>query len=219
VPGSRPQEISGPIKKRLERVDSGENLIRMIWDNTRRAAHLFISPTTEKGEAEHWTFEARTGSWFPMRFANPNHNPIAMCVVDGNEAADRSIVLGTWNGWVNKFDEEATDDDGTPIESYVVMGPVNSPLFDDMMIDELLVDLGESSGAVTFKVYVGKTAEAALASQPVKTGTLAASRNKAQPIGRAGHSVYVRFESTSRWALERIRLRIGSRGLVRSRAS
>jgi hypothetical protein len=217
-PGSRPQPISQSIKKRLQNVNTGENVIRMGWDNQAQGFHLFITPLEAAADTEHWTWEARTGSWWPFRFKNVDHSPLSLCQVDGNSPDDRALVLGSWDGYVRRFDNDADTDDGTVIESSVVCGPINSKTLDEMLLHELQAVLDDDSGDVTYSVHVGKTAQAALSAAAVYSGTFSAGRSRTVPVRRSGHAVYVKFSSTKRWALEQIRLAVSNRGKVRQRA-
>ena len=82
------------------------------------------------------------------------------------------------------------------------------------------MSLNEWLAEVPQAVYVGVTAEAALASSPVATGTWTASRNLTVPVRRAGHAIYVKLSSnvnTSQWAMEEIRCRLAVRGKVQRR--
>jgi hypothetical protein len=78
---------------------------------------------------------------------------------------------------VRKLDPAATDDDGTPIASSVFVGPFLTADFDELLLKDLIAILGNTSGSVQFDVFVGDTAELALASGSVVSGTWTANRN------------------------------------------
>ncbi len=113
----------------------------------------------------------------------------------------------------------AVDDDGTPIASSVVIGPLNTKDLDEILLKDLQAILGATSGTVAYAVYVGATAEIALASTAVVTGTWAASRNLLTLVRRSGHAVYVKITSTSAWSMEQVRCRIAAEGKVRRRGA
>jgi hypothetical protein len=79
--------------------------------------------------------------------------------------------------------------------------------------------LAETSGDVTYSVYTGTTAELALSSEPVDSGTWEAGRNSLSTIRVAGYAVYVRLTSTNQWAMEAVRARIATEGKVRRRGT
>ncbi len=162
-----PQRISQPIDSLLIPIDTGSNTIRLIWDDRFQGMHIFITPTGAQAAATHYFWEQRAGAWWQDEFTNPAHNPLCVTTFDGNDPGDRRPLIGSWDGYVRAIDPTATDDDGTPIESSVMLGPVLTPNFDDVMLKDIQALLGESSGNVTFAIYIGRTPEAALSSNPV----------------------------------------------------
>jgi hypothetical protein len=156
-------------------------------------------------------------AWFPYEFANVNHQPLVCCISDGNDTADRITICGSWDGYIRALDPDATDDDGTPIDSSVTIGPILTATTDDMDLKEIQAVLGEASGVVHYAVHVGRTAEAALASVPVQQGVWTSGRNPTNLVRRSGHAVYVKLSSSSQWAMETIRAVIDTRGATRQR--
>jgi hypothetical protein len=217
APGSKPVPISQPIEQLIQDRNTGELNVVCGYDYRSQAIHFFISPLAEPGATRHLTLELRPRAWSELVFANTLHDPLCCAIFDGNEADDRGLFFGSWDGYVRRFDYTAEDDDGTPIESEVVIGPFLTPTLDEVFVSELQGELGEESGSVYFDVFVGRTAEAALASDAVYTGSMSAGRNLTFPVRRAGHAIYVKIRSQNKWAMERIRLVIATHGLVRQR--
>jgi hypothetical protein len=208
--------ISQGIYQRLLPINTGENSIRMAYDHRFEGVWVFITPLAGPAATTHYFLERKTNAWWPVEFDNPNHNPLCCVTFDGNLPDDRCVLIGSWDGYVRKVDPEATTDDGTPITSSVTIGPFLTKDFDEIVLNQLLADLAEDSGPVTWTVFVGTTAEAALASRGVRSGTWTAGRNHASPVQRGGHAVYVRIDATGPWQLERIRAFVESRGLYRA---
>lgn len=216
-PNSVPVRISAPIDELLRTVDTGTNAIILFWDDAEKTLEVFISPLSAPAAATHYTWEQRTGGWVQRTFGDNDFNPLCGCIVDGNEADDRALVIGSWDGYVRRIDRDATDDDGTDISSEVWIGPLVTPNFDKVMLHDLQAVLGETSGNVTLEVYVADTAEGALSATTVRSVTLSAGRNLTRHIRRSGHAIYVRLTSTSRWAMEAIRLRVSELGKLQMR--
>jgi hypothetical protein len=219
-PGMQPEIISNPVAQILKRVDMGKTGVRVGFDPSGQAIHVFLT-TLEQPNADdvHLTMELRSGTWTTLKFKNKNHNPLALCNYDGNREQDRALHIGSWDGYSRYFDITAADDDGSVIESDVVIGPLTSQDFAELMLEQLIADLAEDSGTVKFNVYKGPTAEKALSSTalaPVDR-TWKAGRNNASPVHRAGHAIYIRITSTNRWALERIRAEVTKTGDTRAR--
>lgn len=219
TPGQAPQRISQAIEPILQQINSGDNTFSMVYDDRYQGLHLFVTPTIAPGATRHFFFEVRTNSWFTDEFADPMHNPLCCVTYDGNEPGDRVALIGSWDGYVRFFDLDADTDDGMALVSTVVIGPLNTPSYGELLLKDMQAVLAEDSGDVTYEVLVGSSAEAALASDPVETGTWSAGRNLTTRVRAAGHAIYLRLTSTSRWAMEGIRVRLEDQGKVRQRGA
>ena len=49
--------------------------------------------------------------------------PVSVVVYDGDTSLDRSIILGGRTGFLRKLHDSFTDDDGTAINAFAIMGP------------------------------------------------------------------------------------------------
>lgn len=217
VPGQQPQRISQAVEQLLLDVDTGANLFRLAWNDRYQGLHVFISPIAAAGATTHLFYELRTGAWWQDEFGSTDYDPLCCCTFDGNTAADRVVLIGSWDGYVRSVDPDATTDDGTAIASSVVIGPLLTKDFDDVLIKDLQAILGTASGDVTYQIYTGATAEAALASTPVASGTWSAGRNLDTLIRRSAHALYVKITTSNAWSMEAIRARIAGKGKVRRR--
>jgi hypothetical protein len=217
VPGQAPQRVSGPIDPLLYPLDSGLNTFLLIWDDRWQGFHLFVTPTAAAAVTTHYFYEARAGAWWTDQFASNAMNPLACCTFDGNNPGDRAALIGSWDGYVRYLSPDATNDDGITIQSSVVLGPINTPNMDEMLLKDIQAILAASSGPVIYSVFVGATAELALSSAPVAVGTWSANRNLLTYVRRSGHAVYVQLTSSFQWAMEAIRLRVATTGKVRRR--
>lgn len=225
---SEENRISRAIDPMLRNIDTGANTIRMIWDDTSQGMHVFVSPTAaagDAGEVSHFFFEQRTGAWWEDRFANPNHDPLCCVTFDGNQPDDRVALIGSWDGYVRKIDPDATTDDGKPIESEVVIGPLLTKDLDEVLLRDLQAVLATGSGEVAWEIYKGDTAEEALANlldpevEPNKSGVWQPGRNFTSHVQRAAYASYIRLKASDYWAMEEIRARLATRGFVRRRGA
>jgi hypothetical protein len=217
-PGEQPLRISQPIEQLVAAYNTGTTTIRAVWNDRHQGVHFFFSPTSAPALTTHLFFDARTGGWWPDQFARTDFDPLCCCTFDGNEPEDRTVLIGSWDGYVRTLTTDAVDDDGYPVASRVFIGPLNSKTLDEMQLRELQGELADDSGEVTYRVYVGSTAEAALASSPVAEGLLRGGRNRTNPVRRSGHAMYVELAADNAWALERIRVTLAQTGKVRRRA-
>lgn len=216
-PGELPQRISQQVEQLVSELNTGETTIRLAWDDKTQSMNFWFTVTELPSSTRHLVFERRTGSWFEVVYGNDDHNPIAVCTFDGNQPGDRVVLMGGWDGFVRCYDADAEDDDGTVIESSVLMGPINSKVLDEMMLAELQAVLDTESGSVSYSVLPGRTAQEALTATAVFQGTWSAGRNLVEPVRRAAHAFYVLVEATGRWSFEQLRALVGPRGMVRRR--
>lgn len=218
VPGQQPLRISQGIEPLVQDINTGENVIRMLWDDRAQGLHVYVTPSDEPtAGSQHFYYEQRAGAWWTDTFRDPDMDPLCCTVLDGNRPEDRVSLIGSWDGYVRAIDHDATKDDGKLIDSEVIIGPLVTRELDEVMLKDLQAVLATSSGDVTYEVYVGSSAEAALASNPVVTGTWTKGRNVLSLVRRAGHAIYVKIRSTNFWAMELIRARMSAKGKVRGR--
>jgi hypothetical protein len=230
-PGNVPQRISQNIEQLLQNIDTGLNTINMIWDDRFQGLHIFITPTGQvqsyavtdgnvpQVPVTHLFYEQRTGAWWQDQFANPNHNPLCCTTFDGNAPGDRVALIGSWDGYVRSIDPFATMDDGWPIASKVLIGPILTGNMGELILHDLQGVLGETSGEVQYDILTGRTAEEAIGSESVMTGTLNESRNPSEYVRVAGFAIYIQLSSTNEWSMEQIRCKIdGELGKVTQRS-
>src|SRR5690606_10169944 len=142
----------------LGEVDVGANRIRLAWNDRERGVHVFITPYAG-GQTDHFYWCARTRSWWRDRLPNAM-NPMSVIVADGDAPGDRVLLLGGSDGDVRKWDPEAATDDGTAIDSYVVLGPMMPAGPDrETGYHDWRAVLASGSGSVGYEVFVGDNPE------------------------------------------------------------
>ena len=217
VPGQQPQRISQPIEGLLSTINVDSVTCRMIWDDALQGLHVLVTYTAAEQATTHYFWEQRTGAWWQDTFTDTDHDPLCALSHQGNLASDRVALIGSWDGYVRAFSSTATTDDGENISSSVVIGPLMPGGFDDILLKEILPILSTSSGDVTYAVHVGQTAEAALASTAVQSGTWSAGRGYAMHARWSGWAIYIKITATTAWAMEGVRVKLRALGKVRSR--
>ncbi len=218
TPGQGPPvRISQQIEQLLTNINTGSNIIRCQWDDQQQGLHVYITPAATFGLTTHFFWEARTGGWWADTFANQAHSPLCCVTFDGNTPQDRRALIGSWDGYVRTTSKDAVTDDGTPIDTAVVLGPILTKEFDSVIFKDIQAILGADAGTVTYEVYVGSTAEIALASDPVASGTWTAGRSLTSPVRRSGHAIWIKLSAVSYWAMEAIKVRVHGQGKVSKR--
>lgn len=220
VPGNQPQRISQAIDSILLGVDTGANSIRLQWNDRFQQLHVWITLLTEVAPTTHYVWESRANAWWQDTMVNASMNPLCCVTFDGNEAQDRVALIGSWDGYVRSISSDAETDDGEAIESEIWIGPFLTQYNDSVRLNQIQGILGEGSGDVGYEVYVGQTAESALASSPVASGTWTSSpdgRNLSDSVARSGYAAYLRLISSNAWAMESIRAQVRADGDIRRR--
>lgn len=217
LPGQQPKFVSNPVRRLMSRINTGTHGIRLLWDDRLAEMHIFVTKLTQAEATTHFVFETRTGAWWTDEYAEEDHNPLCCVAFDGNEPGDRAALIGSWDGYVRALDPDALDDDGEDIASEVWIGPLLTPTADEMMLREVQAVLSSGSGDVDWDIHVGRTAEEALASTAVASGTFTSGRGVTFPVRRAAHALYVKLSSDVPWAMEAIRARLTTHGKVRRR--
>lgn len=231
-PGGRPVKISQQITNTLQAINTGSKVITMLWDEVQGGMHVFVTTSSAAGANTHFFWEQAAGAWWEDTFADTNYNPLCCTVMDGNLAADRFPLIGSFDGYVRAVSSSATVDDLKKIKSRVVLGPLLTNDLDALLTKDMQAVLGVDSGDVTYSVYVSNTAEQAVADiaydqaiidggpgtyRRVSTGTWSAGRNFNTMIRRKGYATWVKLESENAWALEQIRVRVQGKGRIQRR--
>jgi hypothetical protein len=211
----------------LRNVSPTTNQITMAYDPKGRGFHLFITPST--GSGTHYWLDLDNKAIWPV-VLQTNHQPLAACRYEISGLAE--VVFGCKDGYLRKFLASATTDDGTAINSHVLLGPIRLSANDteDALLAEIHGIMADNSGTVTWRVMVGSSAEvvtdAAVAgitavlagsdpSDVAASGSWAENRNKvARPRARGAWTI-VWLESSARWSYEAVAITARQLGRLR----
>lgn len=217
-PDGSVQRISlGRVDRRLQDIDLGRYTVQMAWDFRREALFIAVIPYGQGVErVESWLWERRTGAWWPVDWRNLEHQPTCCAVFDGDLPGDRVVAFGCEDGRVRFFDETADDDDGEPVDSRVLIGPILPPDAElEGLFRGLEVVLASDQGRVGFHWYASDVPD--VLGSPVASGVLRPGRNPTRPQRARGSACWVELRShdSDRWALESMALRVAAGGLKR----
>jgi hypothetical protein len=214
--GTYPQPFSRDVLPAdLIDVDGVNNTVSMIYESRYRGVHLYVTPNSGSA-GQHWWIDSATQSFWPVSLPS-TMQPTAVCNHVVSTGNPKYTILGALDGYLRHYDETAETDDGTAINAYVQYGPIflGNPGYDGL-VSELSADCADFSENVTVSILAGDTPEnAAVATTPTWTATLAAGRNR--PLHPRVRAVAASLEisGSGRWAMESLRLRVGSGGRVR----
>ncbi len=207
APGGQPLSLTrNKVDKTLRDINVGTTKILLRWDQREQGLHVYLTPFAEGSAVHtHYFWDRRTDEWGLDEHQN-DHGPTVATLVDGDHPNDRVLLLGGFDGYVRKGDPDAEDDDGTAIDSNVLIGPI-VPFGEG--IESTLVGLkailGESSGGVRFEVYADSDP---LAVGQVKVeGDIDQGDNKLVRMSVRGTFYYIKLlDLDQAWQFERLRL-------------
>ncbi len=209
---SKPRRLTGDrIDERLASVDLSDNLVQMLWDDRQQGAHLFITPL-DNAASTNYFYDQRTDSWWKDVFATANHNPTSTLIFDGDTESDRAGLIGTQDGYIQKIDTAATNDDATAISSHVYFGPLYYQGAESVRLLEITGILAAGSSDVTFEIFSGDNIEEAFnATVPAYKGTWSAERNYTHTPRTMGGALFIKVSNTTSaqtWSIEKIDVRL-----------
>jgi len=157
---SDPEPFSpGVIPDELLDVDTATTDVLMRYDHRCRGVHLFLTPLT--GIGSHWWIDLENRAFWPVKL-NDDHQPHSTAVV--SRSGFSNVLLGCGDGYIRVFDDDATDDDGSDLNSHLVLGPFHIAGADgyDGLLNEIISALADDSGDLQYTIYTGETAEDAV---------------------------------------------------------
>jgi hypothetical protein len=193
--GSKPERISAErIEESLRVVDLNTSIVRCVYDDVTVGIHFFITPLNGTSSSDHFFYDLRRNAFFKDRFADPQHNPIAVVTVDGDAPDDRVVLLGGFDRRIRKIDYGALSDDTEAIDSYVTFGPLKVDEGQKVRMNELLVTLSDESDGAYYEVYGAMgTQAAAERGQLFFSGDIGPGRNSTDSRRASGSAIYIKL--------------------------
>lgn len=218
APGGIPEPLSSTrgangggwrskIERRLQSIDLSAYRIEMAWNDVDKGFHVIVCPYGAGGlTLEYYFWEEATGAWWPDTYGRTSKQPTCIAVMDGDTSSDRVVLFGCEDGYIRKCDKSAVNDDGTAIDSYVLIGPLApKETGTEFLFSQLEAVLANDQGSVWCNVYV--TDRPDYLGEPVWSGNLIPGRNPWQNFRARGSFVFVELRSSDalrRWAFEQM---------------
>lgn len=217
------------IPRELRNLDPDSLTISMAWDSDGRGFHLFLTPA--EGAGLHWWLDIDNRAMWPVAFGTDGLQPVAATALDMSGRVPGVVIAGR-DGILRMFNSAATSDDGTPIKSQVIIGPVRltSNDLDDAILSELhgMISGGESA-TVTWNVISGGNAEGVADRAKAESikfqageaidvdayGTWTPERNLTARPRTRGPWASLWLSSVTPWAFEAVGMRIHQLGRFR----
>ena len=204
-----PRRISANrIDEFMSDVDVANSYINLTWNEEAQGFHIHITPHADAA-TKHLFYDVRTDGWFVDKYGSTDLDPSAVLAINDRTNAKRDVVLGCRDGALRyqTVGGSQTTDDGTAIDSFVLLGPFGSQDRErSMMITGLRGTIGTGSEPVDYEVLRGDTAHEASASDPVATGTWNDARSTVDRQRASGGSLFIKIKGGGDppWSFERV---------------
>lgn len=214
---SEPEQLSPErMPREMKRIDRDNYYISLAYDPLDRGVLVFATPR-DATRGNHWWFDLDTTSFWPVRFGSNSQQPLHALTFGGAPTRSRRVVLACFDGYIREWFGQ--NDDGTPIQSSLVLGPYELATQDDAdaVLTELVTMISPINGTVTVKVYAGSDSEtvsqAAMDDTPPSFSTTVGSGRSFTMRPRIrGVALCLRLDSTDQWAMDGITGRASDAG-------
>ena len=215
---------SGRLDKTFSNIDATRFNITLCYDYSVYGVHIFLQPKAApltNEPMQHYFYDERTDSLWPMEYPGQT-GPSSAMTFNSLDPSSRRVLLGGYDGVIRYFSQLALqDNNATPIDSHVWIGPIFIDNVTETKLMRIAGILDKDSSSVSYEVYVGDTADEAIASSPVITSEWSKGRNPWQYSRARGHSIFVKLSSNIAavpWAIEKITATIAVAGRARDRS-
>jgi hypothetical protein len=139
-------------------LNPSKQTVSLVYDADLHYLHVFAA-NTDGSAGTHLTVDARTigqdggpGLW-PQQFSSTAAAGPAILYLGDANPTNRAVLLFGTDGYIRKWSQSATDDDGTAINSYVFLGPWAPLPGQASVINGVTLDLGEVPAGVSSTLW------------------------------------------------------------------
>lgn len=229
APGMQPKEISNTfIRERLAVIDFSAVRVEMAWNDRERCVMLFIMPT-DTSAPTNYIYDVDNGGWWPFDFSTTavtaDAVPSTVCVVDGDAAGDRAVLIGTHGGYVWYWNVAAdADDDGVGnyvIDADIYIGPMVPFGSMEAKLQKVYPVMGANAADTTLTIYGADSPDFNNIGSAQETATIGDDRTTTVNLRARGQALWFRLQNNTagqRVQFESLRANVypGSRVRVRT---
>lgn len=210
------------IPRKLLSVDGATARVSMAYDRRDQGIHLYVTDVGG-GAPDHYWIDVSAQAFWPVSFPDSGFNPLFAAAYVG-VASGSDVLLACSDGYIRRYGDGATQDDGVSFESYVDLGPYllgSSPGRHGklMAITAALAGFTQSAG-VTYEIRAADSPEeAANAAVDYDGSWLTAGRNPLSWPKLLGEAAIIRVKGVpgARWGLESVSVAAMDSGPLRKR--
>ena len=211
------------IERQLQDIDHAKYRVEMTWDYKNEGLMIGLVPWVEglfDEDVTGWFWDKKNDGWWPVNYTDRLKQPTAYFEHEGDDPADRAVLLGGADGYMGFVDRVATNDRGTAVASKVLIGPIVNPdAQNEVEIDSLIVVLGAGQQAIKYRLLAGNDAESLDKADVLAEDEFIAGRNEVHSCRGVGAALWLELFNNAvneRWAIESITANLHQGGPVRS---
>lgn len=197
---------AGKIQRRLEDIDQRLYRIELGYRWQDRTVHVFVIPATNfVADLTHYVLEEATGAWHLDRFSGGVARQVtSVSTLRGGASHERTLALGFVDGYVRELAAWADDDDGEPIGSRALIGPLLPPSeAREGHIRALYGQLASDQGPIEVGVRAGDALDSP--GPLLETGILEPGRGYGVTVRGAGAALFIEVAGLGRaWSVHQL---------------
>lgn len=238
--GDTPLSISREVlPDELQNINPLTTLVQMEYDVKERGVHIMIVPKGGEGTGSWWFLDNKVtlskdnpnaAAFFKFEFSDVEHEPESAHNYVSSSAFESSLVIGSRDGYVRKFDPAAWRDhrEGGDVDvenagKYrLTYGPIRIPSndHDTGILADITGVVGQSSADVTWQAEAYPTMEEAVLQSPgdeipTATGTWTPGLNYKYHARLGGRAAWIKLTGSKPIAVDRVTLTMRSKGKQR----
>ena len=160
---ARPDLISRKhIPDDLRDIDVQITQVSMVYDDRLKGIWIILADSEDR-KNRHWFYDFENQGFWPISFLSTSHIPYCMLNYRPINASQARVLMGCADGYVRGFRREAEHDDGSQINSTVLIGPLKlgGTAYSEGMLLQYHTNIPSWSGNVQVDLYKGNNAELA----------------------------------------------------------
>lgn len=188
-------------------IDYSTHRIVLAWNPIQRGVHVWQVAWASSSIVSHWFWEEKTHQAVKLppvwtdKINSATKQPTCYSYFGGDDT--RGLLIGCADGFVRLADESASDD-GTPIFSRVLMGPINKQGGPDAewRMREVQVALAHDQGGCRLELFGSEVAD--VPGEPIASKQIGPGLNNAFRARIKAPHLWIGLQNVfpTRWALE-----------------
>lgn len=212
--------VSGRIAKRLQdAIDFNVARVELTYEPRTRTIHVWQIPLGAGDTLyRHFRLQLDKLAWCEDSYGATGIQPTAVRVVDGDQAEDRVMLLGSRDGYIREWNAAAPGDDGTRIDSRCLIASLNdTSRGTEALVEDVRVLMARAQGGARIEAFASDESDDL--GDPIDVHPLLPGRNTPN-MRFSGAFTGLRVSGSTgveRWSLRRVEAMVLEAGMTRER--